>query len=156
MEIRDAQPEDYESLIAQVDEWWGGRRMRSMLPRLFFEHFADTSLVAVDSGRVIGFLCGFLSQSKANESYIHFVGVDPMYRGRGIGRRLYERFLAVAERHGRDTIRCVTSPVNKASIAFHTRMGFEIERGNGVVDGVQVDKDHDGPGEDRVLFAKKI
>jgi hypothetical protein len=26
-------------VIAVIDEWWGGRPMAGMLPRLFFDHF---------------------------------------------------------------------------------------------------------------------
>jgi len=50
----------------------------------------------------------------------------------------------------------VTSPVNKVSISFHTRMGFEIESGNKEVDGISVFADYDGPNQDRVLFVKKL
>ena len=53
---------------------------------------------------------------------------------------LYERFFADATAHGRTVVRCVTSPVNEGSVAFHEALGFEVER---------VAKDYDGPGEDR-------
>lgn len=39
--------EDYASVIGSVDKWWGGRRVSPMLPRLFFENFANTSFVVV-------------------------------------------------------------------------------------------------------------
>jgi ribosomal protein S18 acetylase RimI-like enzyme len=156
MEIRQARSSDYDVVIGIVDEWWGGRHMRAILPRLFFEHFDVTSFVVQDEGKVIGFLCGFLSQSFAREAYIHFVGIHPEYRKRDVGRQLYEKFFAVATSHGRDTVRCVTSPVNKTSIAFHARLGFEIEPGDGTLEGVPIHRDYDGPGEDRVLFVKRI
>ena len=41
----------------------------------------------------------------------------------------------------------MTSPVNEGSIAFHESLGFVAER---------VAKDYDGPGEDRVLFVKRL
>jgi hypothetical protein len=43
--IRHAEPSDYESIISVVDEWWGGRRMAAMLPKLFFVHFQPTSFI---------------------------------------------------------------------------------------------------------------
>ncbi|WP_460443789.1 hypothetical protein [Amycolatopsis cihanbeyliensis] len=46
----------------------------------------------------------------------------------------------------------MTSPGNKGSIAFHRRMGFQVEPGDREVDGVAVRADYDGPGEDRVRF----
>ena len=113
MEIRHAEPGDYARVIAVVDEWWGGRELAAMLPKLFFIHFRDTSFVAEEDGGLAGFLCGFRSQTHDNEAYIHFVGVDPAHRGAGIGRLLYERFFAAVE--PRTTVRAVTSPVNERS-----------------------------------------
>ncbi|MCR8987875.1 hypothetical protein NW801_23055 [Brevibacillus laterosporus] len=50
----------------------------------------------------------------------------------------------------------VTSPVNKASIAYHQKMGFEIEQGDTEVDGIFVFTDYDGKNEHRVLFVKQL
>ena len=130
--------------------------MRGMLPRLFFSHFQPTSFVAEDAGELRGFLIGFLSQTYADEAYIHFVGVHPAARSSGLGRQLYERFFAVVREHGRRTVRCVTAPVNTASIAFHQRMGFAIEPGPADQSGVSVHPDYDGAGGARVLFVKHL
>ena len=54
------------------------------------------------------------------------------------------------------TVRCVTAPVNKNSIAFHLGMGFEMEAQDIVMDGVPVYQNYDGAGEDRVLFVKRL
>jgi len=143
--IRSAEPEDHGRVVAVVDEWWGGRAMAAMLPKLFFVHFRDTSFVAEEDGQLAGFLCGFRSQTFPDEAYIHFVGVDPSRRGSGLGRTLYERFFdAVASR---TTVRAVTSPANGGSVAFHQALGFEIER---------VDPAYDGAGEPRVLLVKRL
>src|SRR5687767_8363634 len=87
--VRHAEPEDHARVVAVLDEWWGGRRMVDMLPRLFFNHFRDTSFVAEREGDLAGFLVGFLSQSEPQAAYIHFVGVSPEERGSGLGRKLY-------------------------------------------------------------------
>jgi ribosomal protein S18 acetylase RimI-like enzyme len=92
-------------------------------------------------------VCGFLSQTEPHEAYIHFVGIAPEYRGAGLGRRLYERFFDEVRGEGRSVVRCVTSPVNEVSVAFHEALGFEVDR---------VAKDYDGPGEDRVLLVKRL
>ena len=97
--IRNAEPSDYERVSPLVDDWWGGRQMRALLPRLFFEHFRETSFVAEEDGELVGFLNGFLSQTFPDEAYIHFVGVRPDRRGSGLARELYERFFAVARAH---------------------------------------------------------
>jgi ribosomal protein S18 acetylase RimI-like enzyme len=143
--VRHAEPADYASVIAVIDDWWGGRTMAAMLPKLFFVHFRDTSFVAEKDGRIVAFLCGFRSQTHDDEAYIHFIGVDPSQRGSGLGRDLYERFFAAVA--PRKTVRAVTSPVNERSVAFHRALGFEVE---------QVDEDYDGRGEARVLLKKDL
>jgi ribosomal protein S18 acetylase RimI-like enzyme len=145
MLVRHAEPNDHGRVIEVVDEWWGGRSMAAMLPKLFFIHFRDTSFVAEDEGALSGFLCGFRSQTYDDEAYIHFVGVDPQRRAAGLGRLLYERFFEAVR--PRTVVRAVTSPVNERSVAFHQALGFEVER---------VDPSYDGRGEARVLLVKRL
>jgi predicted GNAT superfamily acetyltransferase len=146
--IRHVQPSDYGRVIQHVNEWWGGREMAPMLPRLFFIHFESTSFVADrGDGSLAGFLIGFLSQTDAETAYVHFIGVAPSERGSGLGRELYERFFAAARANGRSVVRCVTSPHNTASLAFHDALGFERE---GTVE------DYDGAGSSRVLLARRL
>jgi ribosomal protein S18 acetylase RimI-like enzyme len=156
MEIRSVESSDYYVISPLLNDWWGGRQMSDMLPKLFFDHFANTSFVAEKDGLMIGFLIGLMSQSKPDEAYIHFVGVHPEYRKHNIGKRLYSEFFNVVKQNGRKVVRCVTSPVNRVSIAYHTKMGFEVEKGNKFVDGVAVCTDYDGPGQDRVIFLKTL
>ena len=156
MRIRNATPADYLPIIATLDAWWGGRPMADMLPKLFFVHFQDTSFVVEHEGRIAAFLCGFLSQTFPEQAYIHFVGVDPAHRKDGLGRLLYEQLFDAVRASGRRVVRCVTAPVNKASIAFHLRMGFEIEPGDAFVDGVSVHSSYDGAGGARVCFRKDL
>lgn len=148
IEIRHAKPSDYGRVIGRVNVWWSGRDMAPMLPKLFFLHFEGTSFVAEDEDDdLVGFLCGFLSQTSDDEAYIHFVGVTPDRRGEGVGRSLYERFFDEVRAQGRTVVRCVTSPANQASVSFHQALGFEVDR---------VVADYDGPGEDRVLLVKRV
>ena len=143
--IRAAVPSDYDRIAAVVDDWWG-RPLRGSLPRLFLEHFHDTSFVAVDGDELCGFIVGFLSPARRDEAYVHFVGVDPGRRHGGLGRELYQRFFALARAHGRSRVRAVTSPVNEASIAFHRRLGFDAHEV----------ADWDGPGSAKVVFERPI
>jgi ribosomal protein S18 acetylase RimI-like enzyme len=145
LRLRPAEPGDYARVIEVVDDWWGGRPMAPMLPKLFFVHFRDTSFVGEDKGELAGFLCGFRSQTFDDEAYIHFVGVDPSRRGSGLGRLLYERFFEAVR--PRSLVRAVTSPANERSLAFHRALGFEVER---------VDEAYDGRGEPRALLVKRL
>jgi predicted GNAT superfamily acetyltransferase len=146
--IRYVQPSDYGRVIQHVNEWWGGREMAPMLPRLFFIHFESTSFVADrEDGTLAGFLIGFLSQTDAETAYVHFIGVAPGERGSGLGRELYERFFETARSQGRSVVRCVTSPQNADSLAFHEALEFEVEG---------IAEDYDGAGNSRVLLARRV
>jgi len=154
--IRPSRPSDYQLVISVIDDWWNGRHMADMLPRLFFDHFADTCFVAERDGELAGFLVGFISQSRPAQAYIHFSGIHPAERGRGLGRRLYERFFEAARARDCELVRAVTSPVNTGSVMFHRRMGFAVEPGDAQVDGIPVTAGYDGAGQDRVRFVRRL
>jgi ribosomal protein S18 acetylase RimI-like enzyme len=154
--VRHPTGEDHAAIDAVIDAWWGGRRMRRMLPRLFFEHFGDTSFVVEEDDSVVGFLVGFVSPTRPGEAYIHFVGVRPDRRGRGLARDLYAHFFDVVAARGCRTVGCITAPLNAGSVAFHRAMGFELVEGDTVVGGVPIHTEYDGPGEDRVVFRRTI
>ena len=150
--IREADSDDYDRVIGEVDGWWGGRQMAAMLPRLFFTHFRPWTYVAVDDHTIVGFLAGFQSQTNPSQVYCHFIGVDPESRGQGIGEALYQRLFADAAMMGCQEILAVTAPSNSASIAFHTRVGFEALPGSCLEDHIPYTPAYDGPGEHRVQF----
>lgn len=123
--VRQARPEDHDRIHPVLDDWWG-RPVASILQPLFLEHFYTTSYVAESDGALAGFLVGFLSPSRPEVAYIHFVGVHPAHRKSGLARDLYGRFFDLARRDGRTEVWAVTSPVNERSIAFHRAMGFTV------------------------------
>jgi len=138
--------------MAVMPGWWGGRDLRALLPRIFFEHFRTTSFVAEREEQLVGFLVGFLCPTHDDEAYVHFVGVDPAWRRAGLARDLYDRFCAVARAAGRSRVRAVTSPVNHDSVAFHRSLGFVLLPGEREVDGLPVSGDPNVPGGAVVKF----
>jgi ribosomal protein S18 acetylase RimI-like enzyme len=124
--LRTARPDDHARILEVMPGWWGGRDLRALVPSLFLEHFAGTSLVAEDGDELAGFLVGFVSQDHPDEAYVHMIGVDPARRGEGLGRRLHDAFADVVRERGVRRVRCVTSTVNTESVAFHTSIGFVV------------------------------
>ncbi|MBI3240935.1 MAG: GNAT family N-acetyltransferase [Chloroflexi bacterium] len=145
--LRHPTESDHPRVLAILSDWWGGRDLSHLLPRLYFQHFNDTSFIVEKDGELAAFLIGFISQSESGVAYIHFVGVHPEHRKSGLGRQLYERFFELARARGAKEVHCITGPVNSGSIAFHTKMGFIPS---------QPIPDYDGPGDDRVAFKKTI
>lgn len=130
--------------------------MQHAMPRLFLDHFAATSFAQERDGAVVGFLDGFVSPTQSETADIHFIGVAPDHRGAGFASGLYASFFDAALADGRTEVRCITSPVNAASIAFHTQLGFDLVPGDTLVEGTSVHSDYDGPGRDRVCFRKRL
>ncbi|MFI2030270.1 GNAT family N-acetyltransferase [Streptomyces buecherae] len=191
--FRQAREEDHAPIVASIQTWWGetrtpeeARELSLLLPRLFLQHFAATSLIVERrpdaeepdaagpdgagpgeagpdeagpdeaAGALAGFLVGFHSPDRPGTAYIHFVGVHPELRHQGVARQLYERFFARAVAAGRQEVRSIVSPANKPSIAFHHSMGFRPEGGDYESDGVPVHRDYDGPGHDRISFRRVL
>lgn len=150
---------DYPAIVRVVDEWWGGRRMDLLLPRLWLQHFTGTSWIAeVADGHLAGFLVGFHSPDRPDEAYCHMVATSPNLRGRGIGRALYERFFADAREAGRGRVVAVTWPANRGSLAFHQALGFEPQRGEGARNlyGVPGYERYDFDREDRTVLVRRL
>jgi GNAT superfamily N-acetyltransferase len=150
---------DHARIVAQVDEWWGGRRVHELLPRLWFQHFGGTSWIADDAtGAPVAFLIGFVSPDDPTVAYIHMVGVSPNRRRTGLAARLYERFTADAQARGVTRIHAVTWPGNRTSVAFHRAVGFSPIDGPGTQNlyGTPAFADYDAPGDDRVAFVRHL
>jgi ribosomal protein S18 acetylase RimI-like enzyme len=150
---------DHPRLIGQVDDWWGGRKVHSILPRLWLQHFNGTSWVAEDAdGRLVGFLVGFLSPKHPDQAYIHMVGTSPNHRRSGLGRRLYERFFEDVRARGAQRVTAITWPGNRISVGFHRAMGFTAADGPGTQNlyGTPAYPDYDADGDDRVVFSREL
>jgi ribosomal protein S18 acetylase RimI-like enzyme len=150
---------DHRFLIDQVDEWWGGRKMRQLLPRLWLRHFTSTSWILEDaSGAIVGFLVGFVSPDGPEQAYIHMAATSPNHRRAGLGRALYERFLADVRARGVRRVTAVTWPGNRVSVGFHLALGFRPDDGPGTqrLYGTPAYPDYDGDGQDRVVFSLEL
>ena len=150
---------DHRRIAEVVDEWWGGRRVRHLLPRLWLQHFRGTSWVAeTDEGRLAGFLVGFVSPDDPEVGYVHMVGVDPNRRRHGLGRRLYRAFIDDVAARGVRRVTAVTWPGNRGSVAFHTGIGFRVDDGPGTqrLYGTPAYPSYDGGDDDRVVLIREI
>lgn len=150
---------DHRFLVDRVDEWWGGRRLHQLLPRLWFQHFTGTSWVVEDAnGAIVGFLVGFISPDHPDIAYIHMVATSPNHRGAGLGRALYERFFADVRSRGARRVKAITWPGNRVSVGFHRAMDFVPDEGPGTqrLYGTPAYPDYDAEGDDRVVFSREL
>lgn len=151
--------EDYPTIVRVIDDWWGGRKMDVLLPRLWLQHFTRTSWLAETAdGGLAGFLIGFHSPDQPDVAYCRMIATNPNLRMRGMGRALYERFFSDARAAGRHTVRAITWPGNRASIAFHRALGFEVEAGPGSQNlyGTPSQVEYDFDREDRTILVRAV
>lgn len=150
---------DYPGMVRVIDDWWGGRKMDVLLPRLWLQHFTGTSWLAEGAhGELAGFLIGFHSPDRSAVAYCRLIATDPNLRGRAVGRALYERFFDDALRAGRHEVRAITWPGNRASIAFHLSLGFQVEAGAGSQNlyGTPAQAGYDFDREDRTILVRML
>jgi ribosomal protein S18 acetylase RimI-like enzyme len=150
---------DYPAISGVIDDWWGGRQLDHLLPRLWLQHFTGTSWLAeTEDGHLAGFLVGFHSPDRPEVAYCHLIATNPNLRRRNIGRALYERFFDDARAAGRRTVTAITWPANHASIGFHTALGFEVQRGSGSQNlyGTPAQAGYDFDREDRAILVLSI
>lgn len=150
---------DHARLIGKLDDWWGGRKIHHLLPRLWLQHFTGTSWIAEDeAGALIGFLVGFISPDHPDQAYIHMVATSPNVRAQGLGRALYERFFEDVRTRGVHRVTAITWPANRVSVGFHRAMGFAPDDGPGTqrLYGTPAYPAYDGEGDDRTVFTREI
>ena len=91
-------------------------------------HNPGHRLVAVEDGRVVGWVALAPTSSRACYSGVveSSVYVAQRARGKGVGRALMEALLANAEADGIWTIHAGMFPENAASVALHEHLGFRF------------------------------
>jgi phosphinothricin acetyltransferase len=91
-------------------------------------HHAEHRLVAVEDGRVVGWVA--LAPTSSRRCYAGVaessVYIAKSARGRGIGRGLMEALVASAVAGGIWTIQAGMLPENAASVALHEGLGFRL------------------------------
>lgn len=159
---------DHARLVGVIDEWWGGRRMRAQLPRLWLRHFGTTSWIAEISdgpghGRLAGFVIGYFGAVDPTLASIHLLAVDPNVRRRGVGRTLVERFCVEAQRLGVRRVEMLVRPDERPAVDFARAVGFGSAQRDAAswiaarpLYGVPAFEDWDGPGEDRALLVREL
>ena len=105
-----------------------------------------------DDGRVVGWVAASPYSARAAYAGVAWesVYVDPEAQGQGIGRRLLEHLIAVADQVGLWTLCAGVMADNAASLAVHERVGFRVV-------GVQerISQDAAGRWRDVVLLERR-
>jgi len=106
----DSEPLDSEEAAA----WWEAHGRRSKL------------LVCVDETGLIGWARLFPWNQRGFDVVEDLVYVDPVHQGRGVGRGLLNALIKEAKGLGYRTIVATIATDNRAGLALHSRLGFEV------------------------------
>lgn len=144
--VRPLQAGDFARARAVVDDWFG-HPVGLVMHRLFFEQLGPTGVWIEDGeGRPVAFLLGLVSVAEPDLGYVHMHVVDPAWRGRGVGARLYRAFGVAAADRGARRVRALAAPGRLASRRFHEGLGFHGREA----------PDHLGPGEHRIVYERAL
>jgi GNAT superfamily N-acetyltransferase len=97
--VRPAEMTDLDAIVRIDEKLSGQTRKEYWLQRLEIAALRPPwmSLVAETDGRLVGFLLGWVGESEfgiaQRTGWVDLIGVDPPYRGRGIGQALLRRFV---------------------------------------------------------------
>ena len=152
---------DHPRLIAQVDEWWGGRKVHALLPRLWFQHFTGDVVGRRGRRRPAGRVPRRVRQPRppGRRPTSTWSASARTIDGRAWAGRLYERFFDdVRAQRGVRRVTAVTWPGNRASVGFHRALGFSPFDGPGTQNlyGTPAFADYDADGDDRVVFSREL
>ncbi len=136
---------DLAVILDELGDFWQEDRDMGFLHQALYVHeFGETSVLAEQEGRILGYLLGFVAPG--GYGYIHAVGVRARARGKGLGRAMYERFASLVAARGARRLKAITAPENSESRAFHAAVGFSEE----LVDG------YSPSGAGRVVFRRRL
>jgi L-2,4-diaminobutyric acid acetyltransferase len=86
--LRAARPQDARNLWSMLDAVGGLERNSCYAYVLLCSHFASTSVIAEQGRQVLGFLLAYRPPSDPESVFVWQIGVAPMARGAGLGRRM--------------------------------------------------------------------
>ncbi|MEF8832700.1 MAG: GNAT family N-acetyltransferase [Candidatus Thermoplasmatota archaeon] len=88
------------------------------------ELWNDGFLVHEISGEVTGFICGVILDSE--NVRVLMLAVHPLYRNRGIGSKLLQRFIEVSSSVGANKIVLEVRVGSRRTIEFYQKRGFQF------------------------------
>ena len=146
LQVRSLVAADFAAARAVADEWFG-HPVGLSLHRLFFDQLGPSGLwIGEADGTMVGVLLGLRSEAEPDLAYVHFHMVDPVWRGAGVGSRLYREFGRRMHARGCRRVRALAAPSRDGSVRFHEALGFGATGAPGYL----------GAGQDRLVFERAL
>lgn len=98
----------------------------SYLYLLLARDFADTCVVAVRDGELVGFASGYRRPADPTVIFLWQIGIAPNAQGQGLGKRLLSSFLRQPGALDAEWLETTIAPDNAASQALFTGMAHHM------------------------------
>ena len=133
IDIREMAAEDLEGIFKIEREASGDKRAATFapVPESCIGGEIDSSVVAEEDGRIVGFILGRTIRSPIGLSdiaWIEFIGIHPDYQRRGIGSRMVESWKELCRKKGIKKVHIMVSGRDTWMQSFFEAQGFT--RGN--------------------------
>nr|WP_238933449.1 diaminobutyrate acetyltransferase [Brevibacillus choshinensis] len=92
---------------------------------MFAKFFAETCVLAVENGKPVGFVTGFIPPKAPQTLFVWQIGVSATHRGQGIAKEMLRRLLQRQGQHKVCFLEATVSMSNGASQALFTSMAKE-------------------------------
>lgn len=109
-----------------------------------YELYSETFFVAEKDGYIVGYV---ISRTIGDKAHIIAIAVDPVYRGRGIGKGLMEATMTAFETKRVKEIYLEVRASNTQAIRFYETLGFHRK---------DLLRSYYSDGEDGILLKKSI
>jgi ribosomal-protein-alanine N-acetyltransferase len=118
--IRRFTPEDFQEIVEIEEEAFSEHN--SLVYMSFYEMVGDGFLVAVQDGKVVGYIVGY--RSAENEGHVFSIGVRKEYQGRGIGTELIHAICDIFIANGLKYARLEVRKSNMRAQKLYRSIGF--------------------------------
>ncbi|SEN86204.1 diaminobutyrate acetyltransferase [Amphibacillus marinus] len=88
-------------------------------------YFSDTCVVAKLDGKVVGFITGFIPPKQSDTVFVWQIGVDPNYKGNGIGLSLLNQLVNQVKAQDINYVEATVTPSNQASQALFKKLALQ-------------------------------
>jgi ribosomal-protein-alanine N-acetyltransferase len=109
--------------LVRIDSTWNPRSWSEQLFRSELESAGSRSRGIFVGERLVGYL---IAHFVLDEGHIVSFGIDPAWRGCGLGRRLLEDLLRLADLEGVKVVTLQARVSNVAAISLYQKVGFKI------------------------------
>lgn len=123
MEIRNYRTEDYPE-ICEIDKYLFENMGGYVLFRHIEELFSNFFFVAVESGKIIGYILGGVHFDNPDTGKLIRIGVVKEYRKKGCGEKLTSTLLEKMKECGVKKVHLTVAETNTDAISFYKKIGF--------------------------------